>query len=224
MQTIDEQVLGEYRKLTSQEIGEFVKLARTTAELKQVTVAARANVSVRTVQRIEQGHRVEEGSLHDVADALGLERDIFTRVSFAPNWESLVREAEKIRSTLLVADARPLAGWRDFESICHRVHGHTVDDTNVKEDAAEKTAALSDYLGDCIDISDVSSSTDMIGCYKEMMELVTEVEAQGYIARYAVVETDDSFRVSVIVFHDKSDPEQASVTQLLVPREFMDMV
>jgi len=224
MQTIDQQGLGEYRKLTPQEIGEFVKLSRTSAELKQVTLAVRANVSVRTIQRIEQGHKVDDGSLHDVADALGLQRDIFIRVNFVPDWEKLVKEAEKIRSNLLVADARPLASWRDFEPICHRVHGHVVDDTKVKEDVAEKTAALRDYLGDCIDISDVASSTNMVESYKEMMEMVTEIESQGYVARYAVFETDDRFRVSIVVFHDKSDPAQASVTQLLVPRKFTDMM
>lgn len=224
MQTAPDQALGEYRKFTPGEIGELVKLSRANSDIKQVTLAVRAHVSVRTVQRIEHGDKVDEDSLRDVAEALGLERDLFTRVNFVPDWEKLVSEAEKMRSKLLVAEAKRLESWRDFEPICRRVHGHTVDDTNLNEDFAERAAELRDYLGDCIDISDEASSSGMIGSYKEMMEIVTEIEAGGYIARYAVVETDDKFRVSIIVFHDKSDPAQASVSQFLVPRKFTDMM
>ncbi len=224
MQTAPDKELGEYRKFTPAEIGELVKLSRTNAEIKQVTLAVRANVSVRTIQRIEHGEKVDDGSLRDVAAALGLDSDLFTRVNFLPDWEKLVAEAEKMRSKLLVAEARPLSSWRDFEIICRRVHGHTVDDTNLKDSFAERAAELRDYLGDCIDISDEVSSSGMISSYKEMMEIVTEIEAGGYVARYAVVDTDDKFRGSNIVFHDKSDPAQATVSQFLVPRKFTDMM
>ena len=219
MESLD---IMEMRRWTPEEIGGIVKFIRDSEGLKQDTLAARSHFSVKTLRRIEQGERVQDDTLRDLAEGLGLEKEAFTKIQKLPDFHKLAEEVKQLASKLMFVDTRPLTSWRDFEAIC-RVSGITVDDRSVSDELSERTAYLRDLLADWLDVTDLAQSSDMIPHYKTMMDIVTEVETGGYIPRYAVYETDDGFAVSVLVFFDKSDPAQANLTQVGVGRSYEGM-
>jgi DNA-binding XRE family transcriptional regulator len=58
---------GEFRCFTPSEIGTVVATFRRSLDMKQITLAYEARVSERTVQRIEQGEKVDNETLRRVA-------------------------------------------------------------------------------------------------------------------------------------------------------------
>jgi transcriptional regulator with XRE-family HTH domain len=68
---------NEYRCLTPKEIGDAVAMFRKMAGMKQLTLALEAGVTERTVQRIENGEKVNEESLRKIAEAFRMEETSF---------------------------------------------------------------------------------------------------------------------------------------------------
>jgi len=68
---------NEYRCLTPQEIGNAVTMFRKMAGMKQLTLALEAGVTERTVQRIENGDKVNEESLRKIAKAFRMDENSF---------------------------------------------------------------------------------------------------------------------------------------------------
>ena len=64
---------NEYRCLTPLEIGTAVTMFRKMAGMKQLTLALEAGVTERTVQRIENGEKVNEESLRKIAKAFRMD-------------------------------------------------------------------------------------------------------------------------------------------------------
>lgn len=222
MHVMEDSRTGRARRWKPDEIGQIVKLMREVVGLKQDTLAARSHMSVKTLQRVEKGERVQDATLQDLAEALGLDKEEFTRVQMLPDFERLAKEAQELREKLMIVDAIPLTNWRDFENITP-VHGTIVDDRSVSPEIAERTAYFRDYLGELIDVVTLASSSQMVDYYKEMMSVVREVQTAGYQAKYAVYRTDDGFNVSVVVFFKADDPQQSALTQMAVGRSYLDM-
>lgn len=224
MDVMDSRGVHEVRRLTPEEIGNLAKYAREQLGLKQLTLSVRANVSMRTIQRIESGQKADDLTLEDVAEALGMERSAFTKVYQLPDFEQLAEEVREISANTKPVDAVPVKSWRDFEAIC-RVHGHMVDDRQIDDpDLAERTLFLRDYIGDCVDIHDVATASEMLPYYKTMLGVVEEVTAKGYHALYTVYRTDEAFTVAIVAFIKESTLSEGPPSQFLVPRSFMSMV
>lgn len=82
-----EGIRGEYRKLTPFEIGMIVRLLRERRGIKRAVLAADANISEKTLERVEGGARVRAESYRRIAEALGLNGKMFTTASYIPSSE-----------------------------------------------------------------------------------------------------------------------------------------
>lgn len=210
--------LTEYRVLTLKEIGEMVRLLRRQKEWKQETLSIKAQVSLRSVQRIEKGIKVDSPTLGFVAEALGLGQNDFTMPQHLP---SMVKVQEVVADYQSV-EAKTLSGWRDFEAIC-RTHTHIIDDRQLTDDLAERSMELKQYITDCRDVGHLSPDANLVEYYKEMHRMVLAIEAEGYVTRYATYRTQDDFSVSTIAFFKTGDAEHADCKQFLVPNNFVKM-
>jgi DNA-binding XRE family transcriptional regulator len=85
-----------YRCLTPQEIGTAVVMFRRMAGMKQFTLAHEAGVTERTVQRIENGDKVNDESLRRIAKAFRMEE---TLSSGRVRYSLLKRHRRKQRSS-----------------------------------------------------------------------------------------------------------------------------
>src|SRR5882762_8476361 len=106
-----------YRCPTPQEIGDAVVMFRKMAGMKQFTLAHEAGVTERTVQRIENGEKVNEESLRRIAKAFRMEENSFIgpRKILAPEeaWEKTKKQLEGLR----LIDAQRFATLKDAEAV-----------------------------------------------------------------------------------------------------------
>jgi transcriptional regulator with XRE-family HTH domain len=210
---------GEYRCLTPQEIGSTVAMFRKMMDWKQLTLALEAGVNERTVQRIERGEKVDDDTLRKIANALRLRGDGFLGPRYIPTSEELQAQFEKTRKELMLIEAHSLSTIKDCEAILGG-DGNIVHDSALPEEMADQVAALRDQLQDSGDIwSDLTNAQKLEACRSFFAE-VQKIEEQGFKIRYGVYDTDDRFRISVLVFGAGNDASFAGRTQFVVPRRF----
>jgi transcriptional regulator with XRE-family HTH domain len=65
-------IRGEYRRLTSTEVGVMIRAFREGQGIKRAVLAADANMSEKTLERAEGGQGISEDSCRRIARALGL--------------------------------------------------------------------------------------------------------------------------------------------------------
>lgn len=219
---MDTSTRAEYRELTPEEIACAVIIFRKARDLKQITLAARAEVTERTIQRIEQGRKVDTETLRRVALGLGLPEHAFIGArEIAPPEEAMAR-AERASAFYTPVDLHPFSSWRDVEAYATMIHGQTVFDPDVDPDTAELTAALRDYLRDVSDIWDEANSASLIEYCKTAYEMIEAIQKRGYVCRYGRYETKDRFNAAILTVLPRHD-ERTKLKQALMPALFMDM-
>jgi len=210
---------GEYRCLTPQEIGSTVAMFRKMMDWKQLTLALEAGVNERTVQRIEHGEKVDDDTLRKISKAFRLGGEGFVGPRYVATNEELQARVEKAQKELMLTEAHSLSTIKDCEAILGG-DGNIVDDSALPEEMADQVAALRDQLQDSGDIWADLSNVDKLETCRSVLAEVRGIEEQGFKIRYGVYETDDHFRISVLVFGASTDESFESRTQFVVPRRF----
>lgn len=207
---------GEHRRLTPAEIGKFVFQTRTERKIKRASLAADANLSDKTLERLEAGERVGDTSYRQIALALGLPHDLFTAETYVPTAEEavqMVNQAQEdfLRSHLRVEVAK-LTDPRQLLSL-YPGHGVVVDDSQVAAEHAEAVAIVKELLVDWGDILDDIPYTARLDAAKQILEHIDEVERHGYsafggTARNVEVENGVQFKMVLVVFFPSKDAGQ----------------
>lgn len=214
-----EQNKGEFRNLTPAEIGKAVANFRKMAGMKQITLAHEARVTERTIQRIEQGEKVNDETLRQVAKALRLKPESFIGPRHVLNDDDARAQAEKMMSEALVIDASDFTSLKDCGAVLS-TDGYFVDDRSAGDELAHQIAVLRDTLQDWGDMYREISHTEKLAACESVMRLIHDIESSGYRFRYGVYKTDDNFNVAVLLIVHKKDFEVVPVTQLIVPRNY----
>lgn len=214
---------NEYRCLTPQEIGGAVAMLRKGAGMKQITLALEAGVTERTVQRIENGEKVNDDSLRRVARAFRIDEESFIGPRTVLGKEEAWKEAVKALERLKLIDAHRFATLKDAEAVLG-TQGMVVDDHFVTDDAATEAAEFKDLLQDWNDIySSLLSSTEKLDACRSLLSGAQRLEAKGYVIRYGVYTTQDNYRLVSVLFARKADDALCEVKQMLVPARFTEM-
>ncbi len=215
---------GDYRCLTPQEIGSMVAMFRKMMDWKQLTLAYEAGVSDRTVQRIECGEKVDDKTLRRIAKAFRLRGEGFVGPRYVATHEEALEavkaQLDEAQKELMVIEAFSLGAIKDCEAILKVHHGNIVDDSVLPAEMADQVAALMDQLKDSADIWRDLTNVEKLGTCRSVLAEVQKIEEQGFKIRYGVYETEDNFRISVLVFGACYDVSFVSRTQLVVPRRF----
>jgi len=212
-----------YRCLTPQEIGNAVVIFRKTAGMKQLTLALEAGVTERTVQRIENGERVNEESLRRIAKAFRMEENSFIgpRKILAP--EEAREKTKKQLEGLKMIDAQRFATLKDAEAALG-THGMVIDDHFVIDEAAGEAASFKDLLRDWNDAYPLMcSQEEKLNACRSLLSAAKKLETRGYVIHYGVYETDDNYRLVTMLFARKADDALCEVKQLFVPSHFTEM-
>jgi transcriptional regulator with XRE-family HTH domain len=207
---------GEHRRLTPAEIGNFVLRTRTERKIKRASLAADANLSDKTLERLEAGERVGDPSYQQMALALGLPKDLFTAEAYVPTPEEAVQmvnqaQEEFLRSHLRVVVAK-LRDPRQLLSL-YPGHGVVVDDSHVAAEHAEAVALVKELLVDWGDILDEIPHTAQLDAAKQILEHIGEIERHGYsafggTARNVEIENGVQFKMVLVVFFPSKDAGQ----------------
>jgi len=214
---------NDYRCLTPQEIGTAVAMFRKTAGMKQLTLALEAGVTERTVQRIENGEKVNEESLQRIAKAFRMDENSFIgpRKILAPEeaWEKTKKQLENLK----LIEALRFVTLKDAEAVLG-THGMVIDDHFVTDEAAGESASFKDLLCGWNDVySMMDSQEEKLNACRSLLSAAKKLEARGYVIRYGVYNTDDNYRLATMLFARKADDALCAVKQLFVPNRFTEM-
>ena len=220
MTTTQEQT--NYRCLTPQEIGDSVAMFRKAASMKQLTLALEAGVTERTVQRIENGEKVNEDSLRAIARAFRMDENSFIGLRQVMSKEEAIAEAMKTLEQRKLIDAHRFATLKDAESVLG-THGMLIDDHFVTDDAATEAADFKDLLSDWNDVySELYSAGEKLTACRSLLGAAQKLEAKGYVIRYGVHTTEDDYQMVTMLFARKADDALCQIKQLFVPNRFTE--
>ncbi len=210
---------GEFRRFTPSEIGTVVATFRGSLDMKQITLAFESRVSERTIQRIEQGEKVDDETLRRVAKALRLPEDAFVTAHYVPTDDEIKAQVKNANENFQVIDIRAFALARDFDQIIGS-HGWLIDDSSCEGVAASEIAELKDSLEDwnCV-YSDIPHTERLHAC-EELLGRIQAIERKGLVARFGTYRTEDNCVVATIIFVKKDPERPCLLTQAMVPRHF----
>lgn len=186
-----EGIRGEYRKPTPAEIGLMVRLFRERLGLKRASLAIDANVSEKTLERVESGTAVRDNTYKRIAEALGLNSAAFTTDAYIPTIEELAetakREQDELRKThnsvpvVRLTDPRQLL--RLFQTHCVIADDHKVDAKDL-----DAIAALKENLRDWSDIASEIPETQRLEAARQLLDQAKAIENSGYEVRVGVTD------------------------------------
>ena len=213
---------GEFRRFTPSEIGTVVTTFRRLLDMKQITLAFEARVSERTIQRIEQGEKVDDETLRMVARALRQPEDAFVTAHYVPSDEEIKAQVKNANENLQVIDIRPFTLAMDFDRVIGS-HGWLIDDSSCDGVAASEIAELKDSLEDWNCIYDDIPHTERLHACEELLGRIQGIGCKGLVARFGTYRTEDNFVVATIIFVKKDPERPCQLTQAMVPRHFARM-
>jgi transcriptional regulator with XRE-family HTH domain len=190
---------GTYKRSTPEEIAYLVKELRTHYDWKQLALAHEAGVNVKTIERIEAGERVSDETLVKVAKALKLRDDALTAAHYSPSDEEAAEMLRKAKEDYTHTSMHDLSAASDFDNILS-AQAYLIDGDAVDDSLAERVASVKDYVQDAGDVYDDACHANRVVFCRELLEMVRDIEAHGYTARWGRYTTADGFRMAVLVF------------------------
>jgi transcriptional regulator with XRE-family HTH domain len=226
-----EGITGEYRELTAKEIGDFVRLCRGIRGFKRLSLAQKAGISEKSLERLESGVRVSKEVYQKVAVALGQREDAFIGARY-------IRTLEE--ATLAVADT--LEAWndkhveieacsfsdeRDMRRVLDCWGALLFDDSQLKTDALDAAASFKQNLTDWKDIFGDIDEPGRLNAQRALLEEVRTIEGLGYVARFGTYDAEfatgaqwTKMPIAVITFFQRTDWEKVAMKEMVVPRRF----
>jgi transcriptional regulator with XRE-family HTH domain len=197
---------GTYERPDPGIIASVVKEMRTYRGWKQFALAHEAGVTLRTVERLEAGERVSDDTLSKIEKALKFKEGAFTQARYSPSDDELAAMLQKMKDEYTHTALHDLSGPPDLENVL-TAHAYLVDGAAVDDSLADSIALVKDQVQDCGDIYSDVPHTARLGFCRDLLNMIREIEAQGYTARWARYVTDDKFNVGVLTFFKTADLE-----------------
>jgi transcriptional regulator with XRE-family HTH domain len=165
-----------------QHIAKVVRDFRKMRRLTQENLADAANLSTRTIEKIESGkHTPDEQSLRSLARALGIGLDAFRKPTpeEEARFEQMMRRA--VRKTVVVP-TKPIRTANDFLEAFDQRHASRMDMSSVQDDQAlDIAASLSDSLQDLNDIWRDCYMSQRLSYARGFADQCQEMERFGYL-------------------------------------------
>ncbi len=168
-------------------LGFWTKCIRTTMHWSQEALAVNANLTTRTIQRIEAGEQSSVTTRRNLARGLGYDNpDIFEDPEFVSTVLKLLEDAQGQNAdevqkqfpdhvpvtTKLVTNGEALAALAE-NSNASLFHW----DEEVSLEAKQQAACLFDYLRDMVDLWSEISFSDRVSYTLEMGKMLRDLEA-----------------------------------------------
>lgn len=178
---------AEPRKFTPMELAAVIKLMRTERGWSQEVLADICRIEVRTIQRLESGEKVGEGTLRAVARALGYQDiDFFNKAHSIPTEDDLEASKKTFHSQNLLLDAVVATSGRDLGvAFAQCTLDASSPGVELSPPAAEEFARLIDYLRDFRDIAPDIGEVEKLGYYDEIGQILARLHTAGVDVCYA---------------------------------------
>jgi transcriptional regulator with XRE-family HTH domain len=221
-----EGIRGEYRRLTSAEVGLVIKACRELQGIKRAALAADANVSEKTIERAEAGEGVSEESARRIARALGMQERAFVDEIYVPTLEEIARakeqQEETLRRTHRPVPVAPVRGLRDILSLRGSC-AHFDETQHVSEEHLHAYADLKQNLVDFVDIADDLTEPDRVRTAAEILSQAREFERMGYVLKLGVTQDyrwrGQAWPCSVLAAFKKPKGAIGTPSEIWLPKE-----
>lgn len=216
-------------------LGFWTKCIRTTMHWSQEALAASANLTPRTIQRIEAGEQVSITTRRGLARGLGYENpDIFEDPEFITTVLKLIGDMQGLKVEDFhkqFPDHIPVATRRveNGEALAALVGSSEASllhcDDEVSLEGKRQAAHLFDYMRDLVDIWDDISFSDRLSYTQEMEKMVRDLESLGVHVHEAARSTkmvganwDDKTPIPLTIGYLVAVPKDKEIKQLMVPK------
>lgn len=163
-------------------IAETVKLIRTMFKFTQENLADAANLSTRTIQKVESGrHKPDEQTLRSMARALNMDARVFEKPTPEQKRRCRAEIERGIRKKIMV-HITPVRDERDFLSWFDQHDAYHFDTSAVEGDAAmDLAASIADWIQDLNDVWEVVYQSEKLEYARSFSQLCEEIEGYGYV-------------------------------------------
>jgi transcriptional regulator with XRE-family HTH domain len=221
--------------LPSNILGFWTRCIRTTMHWSQEALAASANLTPRTIQRIEAGEPSSIATRRSLARGLGYENpDIFEDPEFIASVLKLldgahsqkVEDFHKQFPDLVPIDATPVKSGEALASLAGNSEAYLFHcDDEISLEAKQLAACLFDYLRDLVDVWDDISFSDRLRYTQDMEHMLSELGALDVRVHVASRSTkmvgvhwENKTPLPLSIGYLVVAPKHKDITQLMVPK------
>lgn len=175
------------RMLTTDEVAACIRLFRDLRHWSQEQLAAISGLSVRTIQRVEQGKSANFDTRRALARAFELEDiDALNKPFSIPNEEELRAAQEKFERDNITLALSPLATGRQLAQLVDTCDMDLSEPAfELPREAAEVFAALVDAFREYRDCSELYTQVQKLDVYDDLQRYIDELKESGVSLRYA---------------------------------------
>lgn len=172
------------RMLTPAELAVAVRTLREKRGWSQEQLAAISRISVRTVQRIEEGLSSALDSRRAIAAAFGFEDlDAFSKPYVIPTEEETAAAKERFEKEHVTLKVERIETGKQLARLAEGcdafLFSEGEDLATVSAAAEESFARVSDYCRDYCDCAELYSAADKLEVYEELGTYVSDLAAEG---------------------------------------------
>lgn len=162
-------------------IAETLRRLRSAIGWTQENLAAEANLTTRTIEKLESGrHSPNEQTLRSIARAFNVPVALFDKTT-QEEFDRLTAEIERTATKKLMVPIFPIRTANDFLARYDEWDAWRIDISAVEgEEAQETAAALADYLGDLDGIWSLCSMSERLGYARSFADLCQQISERGY--------------------------------------------
>jgi len=213
------------QSISTRDLADIIRAFREMRQWSQDTLSAISKLSIRTIQRVENG----EPSNGDTRRALALafelkDADVFNKPFSLPNPEQIKAEAERLKREHVTLNAQVAGSGQELVRLIEQADANSSSSAvELEGSAAEAFAGLVDYLRDFSECADCMSETEKLTAFADVQEYLDTLRAAGFSVTYARRDTNlvaDSWPdktptiVYLVVYPKGSEPKL-----ILAPRK-----
>jgi len=183
--TIEE--MEKPQSLSAKDLADIIRQFRELRQWSQDTLAAVSKLSIRTIQRVENG----EPSNGDTRRALALafelgDADLFNKPWNLPNLEQIEAAVERIKRETVTLEASVAVKGQELIRLFDDAGMYSFSSAVELEGAhAEALAGLADYLADYRDCADCMTHMDKLRAAGELQGYIDALGSGGFSVTYA---------------------------------------
>lgn len=169
------------RNLTPAELAVVVRTFREIHTWSQEQLAEIAGISVRTVQRVEEGQPASLDSRRSLAAAFGFEDiDAFNKPYAIPTPEQMAAQKERFDKENVTLKVERVETGKQLARLTSSCHASLFTEAiDLSRKAEELLAQVSDYCRDYADSAELYSASDKLEVYDEMGAYIAGLADEG---------------------------------------------
>jgi len=178
----------EYREMSAKELSLFIVMYRKQKRWTQEILAELAKLSVRTVQRAENGESAGPDVRRALARAFELEDiDIFNKRVRIPDEKAFKKDFARMQQETLTLPLEKISSGKVLREMTEQAEAYTFDSIiNITKEAEKFFAELQDYLKEYKDIYEELSAVQKLDINDDLQQMINKLENEDACLGIAV--------------------------------------